>query len=89
MPESSVKIRATYQTTIEQVSFSGQVYPLIEAKCVACHDDYDNYNGIKSAIAGIISMSEVQMMPPYPDEPLTDEEIEILKLWVEQGMQNN
>ena len=53
---------------------------------------YEKYPELKEkAESGIlwIRISVAKTMPPRPLNPLTDEELEIIKCWLDDGAQNN
>ena len=87
-----------------EVSYSNHIAPLIKAKCstglgpgTGCHDAWIlTYDGVKgSADNGSLIRTIVidKTMPKIPNnfgiEDLTDEEINILICWVENGSPNN
>jgi hypothetical protein len=110
----------------KQVSFSQNVRPILNAKCLSCHDGsgegstqsgfnvktYDNLiagtklgkvivpgDAVSSTLFRLIShqASPEIHMPPHggqslakgKGEPLTDAEIDTIKLWINQGAKNN
>lgn len=102
-----------------QVSYTQDVVPILEQRCLACHaapdgagyqatgllmDSYESLmNGTDYGpviVAGdsrrsILNMlvegraGKMQRMPHEENQGLSDQEIEILKEWVNQGAQNN
>jgi len=109
-----------------QVSFSQNVKPILDAKCLSCHDGtgegsarsgfnvktYDSLmlgtklgkvivpgDAVSSTLYRLIShqASPEIHMPPHggqslakgKGEPLTDGEIDTIKLWINQGAKNN
>jgi hypothetical protein len=102
-----------------EISFRNNVYPVLEANCVACHtspagEGYRvsglNMESYQTLMAGtdygpviipgsskgsILNMlvegrADASMrMPHNRDKPLSDDEIAVLRLWVNQGAQDN
>ena len=110
----------------QQVSFSKNVKPILDAKCLSCHDGtgegstqsgfnvktYDSLmvgtklgkvivpgDAVSSTLYRLISHKaspEIQMPPHHGQslakgktEPLTEGEIDAIKLWIDQGAKNN
>ena len=101
--------------TEADVSFTEDVAPILEGKCVICHGGADENGAIKkemeldltsydalmvgSEFGPIVEpgnaedsvlwmMIEVGDMP-QEGEPLTTEELEVIKTWIAEGAQNN
>jgi len=101
--------------TKADVSFSEDVTPILEGKCVICHGGPDENGAINkemeldltsydalmvgSEFGSIVEpgnaedsvlwmMIEVGDMP-QDGEPLTMEELEVIKTWIAEGAQNN
>lgn len=83
---------------LSAVSFSLQVQPLINGKCVSCHDAtsiprLDNYHYIKLADSTGQLMGTITSDPNYihmpPGDTLDSCAIKMLVKWTEQGMLNN
>ena len=109
-----------------QVSFSQDVRPMLNAKCLSCHDGssegsaqsgfsvktYDSVitgtklgkvivpgDAVSSTLYRLIAHKaspEIQMPPHHAQslakgkaEPLTQGEIDTVKLWIDQGAKNN
>lgn len=94
MPPGAVDLRAVGKA--EEVSFSQHLFPLMEAKCnlSTCHDEgsapaYTTYAAIKADGENIVQKTENRQMPPQRHSTLTEEEIEIFRVWVEEGMKEN
>ncbi len=94
MPPANVTLKATGKA--EGVSFSQHLFPLMEAKCNSsgCHDAssfpaYTTYETIKESGENIVQKTQNRQMPPPRHSTLTEEEIEIFRVWVEEGMKNN
>ncbi len=82
---------------VSDISFSNTISPLMEAKCVSCHNgpmgsgevDLSNYQAIKEqvetgALFGSIHGDEgYELMPPAGKLPLC--EIQQIKLWIDSG----
>jgi hypothetical protein len=101
-----------------QVSFRGDVQPLLRSNCIECHVSPDGagYRATGLSVANyedlmhgtlygpvvvpgdsrhsILNMlvegrADPSMRMPHGRKPLRPEQIEILRLWVEQGAVNN
>ncbi|MBK6640034.1 MAG: hypothetical protein KBH11_01950 [Bacteroidia bacterium] len=46
-------------------------------------------NGRKSQIYRVITGRALEFMPPSPSDPLTEDQIRSIFVWIEQGAQNN
>ena len=101
--------------TKADVSFSEDVTPILEGKCVICHGGPDENRAIKKEMEldltsydalmvgsefgpivepGNVEDSVLWMMielgdMPQEGEPLTTEELEVIKTWIAEGAQNN
>ena len=108
------------------VSFSKDVKPILEERCVECHGgagegvaasgfsvrDYDSVmkgtslgavvvagSSLSSSLYLVVAQKtapEIHMPPQHPEAwaegrgtPLTDEQIEIFRAWIDQGDRNN
>lgn len=94
----------SYTCTNDAVSFTADVRPIIVSKCAlsGCHDggsplgpDY-NWNDFDKihlrAESGILKFNVTnRIMPPdnSPQGPLSQDQINIIACWVDQGAQNN
>ena len=94
MPPANVKLKAVGKA--ENVSFSQHLFPLMEAKCntSGCHDAssfpaYTTYEAIKASGENLVLKTQNRQMPPPRHSTLTEEEIDIFRAWVEEGMKNN
>lgn len=87
-----------------EVSYTDHIAPLIKAKCstgqgpgTGCHDSWIlTYDGVKGAAdnGSLIRTTVIdKTMPKIPNnfgiEDITDEEINLLICWVENGSPNN
>ena len=101
--------------TKADVSFSEDVTPILEGKCVICHGGPDENGAITKEMEldltsydalmvgsefgpivepGNVEDSVLWMMielgdMPQEGEPLTTEELEVIKTWIAEGAQNN
>lgn len=83
-----------YDTT--DVSFSEDVYPIIYWQCIGCHNPesksknvcLSDYENIKYNIGKVIYQMEIGYMP-YNANNVSVQEIEIIKKWRDQGLNNN
>jgi hypothetical protein len=94
---------------VEPISFSQQIAPILQAKCVACHgpklaeSDYrlDTFASLvipatesQPIVAGspseselyrrLVADDEAERMPAEA-EPLSDEQVSLIRLWIQQG----
>jgi len=101
--------------TKADASFSEDITPILEGKCVICHGGPDENGAIKKEMEldltsydalmvgsefgpivepGNVEDSVLWMMielgdMPQEGEPLTTEELEVIKTWIAEGAQNN
>ena len=82
---------------VSNISFSNTIFPLMEAKCISCHNgpngsgdvDLSSYQAIKEqvetgALFGSVHGDEgYELMPPAGKLPLC--EIQQIKLWIDSG----
>ena len=77
-------------------SYTASIRPVINSKCAIpdCHNgstalgDFTTYEGLKTrADNGRIrtNVFELNIMPPASASPLTDEEKELIKCWLDNG----
>ncbi|HHG85688.1 MAG TPA: hypothetical protein ENJ82_13145 [Bacteroidetes bacterium] len=88
--------------SVTNISFAAKVEPILSTYCVGCHgsaapsggitlDSYQtvltsaNNGGLLGSINGNVSF--VQM--PFNSSPLSDCEIATVRIWIEEGAQNN
>lgn len=96
MPDQSVTVRATYQLNPDLVSFSAEVFPIINSNCSlsGCHDansqnnPLTSYEEIVSNVDNVEYLVGVGTMPPPPNL-LSQAEKELILLWIDQGAPNN
>lgn len=93
------KVTPTDVQCLTTMSFSNDVLPIIEDKCMGCHEqgnasggyDFSSYNSIStnaSAILGSMNASGYQLMP-IGGPALPDSTIQKIKCWIEQGKLDN
>lgn len=80
----------------EEVAYSNTIRPLIDAKCMPCHNgdgsepfapDLTTYNGVASIATLVKEVTETGRMPK--NGTLTDQEIEDIGCWVDAGAPEN
>ncbi|UOB18118.1 cytochrome c [Abyssalbus ytuae] len=74
------------------ISFSTQVKPVIDNNCISCHNgsqfpDLRTYDGVSNN-AAIVKDQVVNRTMPIGGS-LTNEEIELISCWVDNGALNN
>lgn len=91
VPEFDCEVERTYLADVELIIQTNCAYSGCHVQGTPGISDYSNYNNLVGAIeSGIFEnrVLETRTMPPAnapgPDE-LTDDEIEILNCWIEQG----
>lgn len=84
------------QSGCDTVKYSAHIEPLISANCVSCHDavsgnaDLSTYAGLKTQVDnnGVTSrVFTIADMPP--SGPLSNEQLQLLKCWMDNGAPNN
>jgi uncharacterized membrane protein len=75
-----------------QISFINDIKPIIDNNCVSCHNgnqfpDLRTYNGI-SANSRIVKEQVVNRTMPIGGS-LSNEEIELISCWIDNGSKNN
>ncbi|MBA2612158.1 MAG: hypothetical protein H0U95_09310 [Bacteroidetes bacterium] len=82
------KTPALYTPTCNGIkSFKTDVLPLIQSKCVSCHNEYSNYSQISSAASSIRSAIVNRSMPKGGS--LTDGQKDVIVCWIDAGVTNN
>lgn len=74
------------------ISFATQVQPLVNNKCVVCHNgsqppNLTTYNNIKSNANNVKQQVVTRRMPLGGS--LSSDEIKLLTCWIDNGMLNN
>lgn len=106
---------AQFSYTEADVSFSEDVTPIFEGKCVICHGGADENGAITKELELDLTSYDALMVGsefgpivepgnaedsilwmmieagdmPQDGEPLTMEELEVIKTWIAEGAQNN
>jgi len=62
---------------------------LTSYETIMSSDYVDPFDANNSKLIEAITEGGEEMMPPYPNEPLTTAQIEMLKTWINQGARNN
>ncbi|MCF8374594.1 MAG: hypothetical protein K9H64_23450 [Bacteroidales bacterium] len=88
-----------------EICFENQILPIFQSNCVMCHGPggeesgypLNSYNAImqgvdpgkpfKSQVYKVLSATWVNNMPP--DNPLSQENRTLIRVWIEQGAPNN
>lgn len=75
----------------DRVTFDDVNDRIIVPRCVECHGasggvNLEGYARVKNEVPAIKEVVlKYKMMPPPEKEPLTEEELELLKKWIDQG----
>lgn len=102
----------TFSTRTNTVSYSADVKPILNKKCISCHGGVKKQGGFsllfreealgntesghpaiipgdpdKSEMIRRLTAHDPEERMPYKEEPLSEEEIDILRRWVKQGAQ--
>jgi len=86
-----------------EVTFSGDIAPMIDTYCIGCHNGgsngdpdvvLDGYNAIKfyastGALVGTISNTEGYAVMPSNTSGLSDCQVRMVEMWIEDGMPEN
>jgi len=100
IPEKAIELEATFRertVDIPEVSFANEVLPIFITRCASagCHDNMaisrvrlTNYEQITASIEESMDLIEIGDMPSEGD-PLTDQQIQTIQTWIDQGMKNN
>ena len=89
---------AAEEVKVKLTTYSGDILPLLQAKCSPCHmpskggnkANFENYESAKKY--GAEMLARVQLNPgdrgfmPFKHEKLSAEEIVLIKKWVDQGL---
>lgn len=73
-------------------SFANDIKPIIDSNCISCHNgtqfpDLRTYQGV-STNAGIVKIQVVNRTMPIGGS-LTNDEIDLISCWVDNGAPNN
>lgn len=93
------------------VDFATQVQPLFAARCIGCHGEAQQFNGLRldrksealrgghsgpsilpgnsaeSRLIHLVAGYEVKVLMPPSGDPLTAEQVGLLRAWIDQGTQ--
>lgn len=86
----------------ENITFSGFVKPLIDSKCIACHNsvnpsgnvNLESFNSLKPHIENGKFLGSINHSPGFSPMPkggtkLSDCDISKVKSWIDEGFANN
>lgn len=80
---------------VEQINFKLVKEKILQTNCLACHSNsggnrgrvnLETYENVEDEIDDVLEQVEFGMMPPAPRPSLTAIEIEVLNIWVKNGM---
>lgn len=92
--ENEETLFAEAEACSEKVLFSTHIAPIIKTNCAysGCHvaggkyPDLSSYEKVKAVAADVQHETQSGSMPPsFSDKSLSQEEIELIACWVEQG----
>ncbi len=74
------------------ISFADNVKPIIDSRCVSCHNgnqspDLRTYEGVSNNAQRVRSQVVSRRMPL--NGSLSDDQIELIRCWIENGALNN
>lgn len=75
------------------ISFLMNIQPIINAKCIMCHNgtvqtpDFRSYAAIKANAARVKELTAARIMPK--EGSLTNEQIKLIGCWVDNGAPDN
>ena len=94
----------------DQISFSSQVKPILNEKCLSCHGGIEKQGGLsllfeeetlgagesgqiaivpgkpgQSEVMKRITLHDPELRMPQEDDPLSQEEIDLIEAWIRQG----
>ena len=102
--EMEVEETETDESMVEEVSFSEDIWPIIESEALPAHggaggvflesyEDVMDYvvpgNPEDSLLYKALIGDEHRLMPPPPAEPFSEETIQLFYDWIAQGAKNN
>ncbi len=100
--DHTVDVRdGTCETSVETriltgVSLTDEIMPIINANCAisGCHANvqtprFDSKDAVIAAASRIKARTQARTMPPASRPDLTDDEIELIACWVDDGALNN
>lgn len=89
-------------TGCDTVTFAKHIKPIIDSKCVSCHingtssgapGDFTIFNDLQSkALNGSIKARVIDQLPsvmPQGGPPLPQDQLDLIKCWLEAGAPNN
>ena len=92
------------ECSVIEVSYSSDIQPMIDAKCSSCHSgptpesglDLTDHQQVSDSLTCIdilqvvsLELGDDNIMPPSPNPPLTDCQVDLFQNWVDQGRLNN
>lgn len=83
----TIKVSAT---AVPPVSFSAEIKPILQARCVNCHGEFSDFTSVKNKVDVILN--RIQREPtaagfmPLGGSPLTQAQIDLIKKWKADGL---
>lgn len=73
-------------------TYNGQVKSILDSRCASgnCHPNFDNYDGLSSALQSGAFKREVLIRQTMPEgSPLTQQQLNTIQCWVDNGFPEN
>ena len=93
------KVPTEFAACSDPVSYSQDIFPLIETNCVGCHNEVVAANDVILTSHTLISNEANRMinsmqasgmdLMPFGGPPLSDSLIQLFQCWILQGKQDN
>lgn len=101
-PLNTTKVDCNVQN-LKSISYSRDVFPIIQSNCLSCHDAVNHFDGVvienyqqisESCRLGemmdVITTHYAGSLPRMPKGgQLKSCEVEVIRLWIQQGLINN
>lgn len=103
--EEDLIIDTGTEDSTEQVSYSSDITPILESRCTSCHNNISSNGGVnlasyattintvvpndseQSILYGVVAHTFGSPMPQ--GDKLPDNQIEVIKIWIDEGALDN